>query len=60
MTLQSISPPTGEVIKTYEAMSAAAVTRAIEQSNKAFLGWRTTDLSARATCKRRAAQCLRD
>jgi succinate-semialdehyde dehydrogenase/glutarate-semialdehyde dehydrogenase len=59
MTIESINPATGEQLKTYEAMSRAAVEDSIGKTHDAFLGWRQTSFDERARRMRAAAQILR-
>ncbi len=59
MAMQSINPATGEVLKAYEEMTPTAVEEAIAKAHEAFLEWRWTPFSERATLMRRAANVLR-
>lgn len=58
MTIETINPTTGEIIKIYELMSKQGLDRLIEASEQAFLKWRSTNFSERATKLRRAAEIL--
>jgi succinate-semialdehyde dehydrogenase/glutarate-semialdehyde dehydrogenase len=48
MTIQSINPATGQVIKTYEEISIHQVDPIIEKTHQAFVHWKNTDFSERA------------
>jgi succinate-semialdehyde dehydrogenase/glutarate-semialdehyde dehydrogenase len=58
--MQSINPSTGEVIKSYAAMSPEDIEETIVKSHKAFLSWRQTTFSQRADHMRQAAALLRE
>src|SRR3989441_6823427 len=59
MTIQSISPATGEVLESYDEMTPAAAQEVVAKAHKAFLSWRRTDFVARAERMGRAAETLR-
>jgi acyl-CoA reductase-like NAD-dependent aldehyde dehydrogenase len=59
MSIQSINPATEEVIETFEPYSTAQVNQALDQAHNAFLGWRETTFSERATILHRVASYLR-
>ncbi|HWZ18629.1 MAG TPA: aldehyde dehydrogenase family protein, partial [Ktedonobacteraceae bacterium] len=59
MSIQSINPATEEVIETFEPFTPAQVNQALEQAHKAFLGWRETTFTERATLLHRVASYLR-
>jgi succinate-semialdehyde dehydrogenase/glutarate-semialdehyde dehydrogenase len=59
MTIQSISPTTGEVLESYDEMTPAAAQEAVAEAHAAFLSWRRTPFAARAERMRRAAKTLR-
>jgi len=60
MTIKSINPATGQMIKEYEEMPPALVRNIIEDSQKAFLDWRKSDFASRARSMKKVAQILRD
>lgn len=49
MSIQSINPANGELIKSYKEDSDGSVVRKISQTNKAWLSWRNTDFTERST-----------
>lgn len=60
MAIQSINPATGEIIESYEDMSAGEVQETITKSHRAFLGWRRAAFSQRADHMWHAATLLRE
>lgn len=60
MTIQTIYPATGKIIKTYQEMSAAEVAKNISAAQRAFIDWRQTDFATRAKHMHKAAQILRN
>lgn len=60
MTLDSINPATGEVIKSYPEMDISEVKLIIDKSHDEFLKWRTQTFSQRATIMKKAAENLRN
>ncbi len=59
MTIEAIDPATGEVLKTYYEMEPATVKEIISRTHEAFLSWRRTTFSHRASLLRKAAEVLR-
>jgi succinate-semialdehyde dehydrogenase/glutarate-semialdehyde dehydrogenase len=59
MSIQSINPATEEVIETFEPYTTAQVNQALDQAQKAFLGWRETTFAERGTILHRVASHLR-
>jgi succinate-semialdehyde dehydrogenase/glutarate-semialdehyde dehydrogenase len=59
MTIEAINPATGEVLKTYYEMEPATVKEIIGRTHEAFLSWRRTTFSYRASLMRKAAEVLR-
>ena len=59
MSILSINPATEEVIETFEPYTTAQVNQALEQAHKAFVDWRETTFSERATLLHRVASYLR-
>ena len=60
MSIQSINPATGEVLKTFEPYSITQVEQALQEASKAFKRWRVTSFDERAVLFHRAASYLRD
>ena len=60
MSIQSINPATGEVLKTFEPYSITQVEQALQEASKAFKRWRVTSFAERAVLFHRAASYLRD
>ena len=60
MSIVAINPATGETIKTYREMQPAEVAAALEASHRAFLEWRRTSFTERATLMKKAARILRE
>lgn len=48
MTLQSINPATGEIIKTYKAHGKREIEATLAEAESAYKTWRTTDINIRA------------
>ena len=60
MTMKAVNPATGETIKEYEEMTPEEVKSVIEKSHQAFLSWRKTGFTERASLMKKAAQIFRD
>lgn len=60
MSLKSINPATGKLLKSYEEYSGGEVKKIIEKSNETFLNWRNTGFKERAELMKKAAQILRE
>src|SRR6266516_3416770 len=60
MSIQSINPATEEVIETFEPYSDDQVNQALDQAQKAFLGWRETRFAERRAILHRVATYLRE
>ncbi|WP_299820357.1 NAD-dependent succinate-semialdehyde dehydrogenase [uncultured Pontibacter sp.] len=58
MTIESINPATGEIIKTFKADSPSEVKAKIEAAEKAFKSWRETSFDERAKYMRKQADIL--
>lgn len=58
MSLQSIDPVTGRVLRTFEEADESAVERILAQATAAFAKHRTTPIAERAAWLRRAAELL--
>ena len=59
MALQAVNPATGEVVASYDEMTPAAVSEAIDRTHDAFRGWRRRSFAERARPMRAVAQLLR-
>lgn len=59
MTIEAISPTTGEKLGDYRTISPEQAARAIEAAHEVFLDWRRTALGERAERLRAAARILR-
>ncbi|MDQ2993825.1 MAG: NAD-dependent succinate-semialdehyde dehydrogenase [Pseudomonadota bacterium] len=59
MTLHSIDPTTGQIVKTYTAFTESQVQRSIELASIAYEYWSRTSFTERTTCMQNAAQILR-
>jgi succinate-semialdehyde dehydrogenase/glutarate-semialdehyde dehydrogenase len=60
MTIKAINPATGEQFASYEEMTDDGVRGAIGKAHDAFLAWRRTSFSDRASLMHQAARVLRD
>lgn len=58
MTMQTINPATGEVIKTYEEHTDAEVDAIIKMVHQDYISWRGESFTSRARCMRNAARGL--
>lgn len=58
MTIQTVNPATGEILKIYEAMPMTGLNQLIEASHQAFLKWRTTEFADRSSKLRHTAEIL--
>ena len=58
--MKAVNPATGETIKEYEEMTPEEVKSVIEKSHQAFLSWRKTGFTERASLMKKAAQIFRD
>jgi succinate-semialdehyde dehydrogenase/glutarate-semialdehyde dehydrogenase len=59
MSIQSVNPTTGEIIKTFAGLSSAEVVEEIEKSFGAFLKWRDTTFNDRKKLMYNAADVLK-
>src|SRR6059036_3712442 len=59
MSINAISPVTGDVVSTHEEMTAAAVERIVDDVHRTFVEWRGTSFAARAAPLRKAGELLR-
>ena len=60
MAIQSVNPATGDIIKTYDALSDASVQDKLEKSQQAFQLWKKTSMEDRGVHMRNIAQKIRD
>lgn len=58
MKLESINPATGETINSYEENTPEELSEILQKTHDAFLLWRKTSFSARATCMNEAKKIL--
>ena len=58
--MRSVNPTTGEVVREYDEMVAAAVAATIELTHEAHMEWRTTQMGERQQLMRSAANLLRE
>ena len=54
----TVNPYTGEVVREFDSLDAAAVDRAVETAHQAFSAWRDRPIEERATIVRRAGELL--
>ncbi len=59
MTIETINPATGKIIKIYDEMSDAEVNKIIDSTQSAFQTWREYDFSSRAIAMSQIAKNLR-
>ena len=60
MSVESINPTTGEILKKYDEMTPEEIAATIERADRAFASWRTTSFDERAKHMRAAGQILRE
>jgi succinate-semialdehyde dehydrogenase/glutarate-semialdehyde dehydrogenase len=60
MSVESINPTTGEILKEYDEMTPEEIAATIERADRAFASWRTTSFDERARQMRAAGQVLRE
>jgi acyl-CoA reductase-like NAD-dependent aldehyde dehydrogenase len=54
----TVNPYTGEVVREFDSLDAAAVERAVETAHQAFGAWRHRPIEERAAIVRRAGELL--
>ena len=59
MTINSVNPFNGEIIKSYKVHTSEQVSEMINQSNKAWLSWRNTSFTERGAYLKKVALILR-
>jgi succinate-semialdehyde dehydrogenase/glutarate-semialdehyde dehydrogenase len=59
MSMQSINPVNGEIVKTYKEDSEATIIKKIEQAQPAFVLWRNSIFKERAVLLKKMADVLR-
>ena len=47
MSVESINPTTGEILKKYDEMTPEEIAATIEEVDRAFTSWRTTSFGER-------------
>lgn len=60
MSLDSINPATGKLVKSYQEMSPEVIEDRIQKTDRAFLEWKYTDFTERAVLMKRAALILKE
>ena len=60
MAIQSKNPATGEVVKTFDEITDAALETKLALADSAFRKWRTTTFAERAVLVKKLGQYLRD
>ena len=58
MAIATINPTTGEVVKTFEPLSAGELEQRLDRAAKAFASYRLTTFAERAELLRKAAAIL--
>ena len=58
MTIASVDPSTGAVLRTFEALAPRAIEDRLEKARRAFEGWRRTPFSERSALMMRAGEIL--
>src|SRR5688572_15914660 len=56
----TVNPYTGEVVREFDSLDAAAVDRALESAHQAFSAWRDRPIAECAGIVRRAGELLAD
>lgn len=59
MSIESVNPLNGEVVRSYQSYSSEVVTQKINESHKAFLNWKRTSFRDRALYMIKASEVLR-
>jgi acyl-CoA reductase-like NAD-dependent aldehyde dehydrogenase len=59
MSIEAVNPATGEVVATYDEMTAQAVAGIVDSAHAAFSEWRRASYADRALPMRRAGEILR-
>jgi len=60
MSVESINPTTGEILKKYDEMTPEEISATIEKADRAFASWRTTSFGERAERMRVAGRIVRE
>ena len=58
MSIQSVNPVNGKVLKSFKAINPEVVNRKIEQTHQAWLSWKNTSFAERAALVRNMAAVL--
>ena len=48
MTIESVNPVSGEILKRYDELTPGEIAATIEEVDRAFASWRTTSFDERA------------
>ena len=59
MTMKAVNPATGDIIKTYPAMTTEEAGQVIQSCHHAFQDWRNTSFEQRSQMMKKAGQVLR-
>jgi succinate-semialdehyde dehydrogenase/glutarate-semialdehyde dehydrogenase len=59
MSIQTINPVTGEVVRTYDSHSNQTISEKIQQTHRSWLEWKKTSYAERADLLRSAAKVLK-
>jgi succinate-semialdehyde dehydrogenase/glutarate-semialdehyde dehydrogenase len=60
MSVESIDPTTGKILKKYDEMTPEEIAATIEKADRAFTSWRTTSFGERAERMRAAGRIVRE
>jgi len=60
MSVESINPTTGEILKKYDEMTPEEIAATIEKADRAFASWRKTSFGERAERMRVAGRIVRE
>jgi succinate-semialdehyde dehydrogenase/glutarate-semialdehyde dehydrogenase len=60
MSVESINPTTGEILKEYDEMTPEEIAATIEKADRAFASWRKTSFGERAEQMRAAGRVVRE
>lgn len=60
MSVQTVNPATGEVIKTYRELDDGDIDKVVGEVHAAYQGWRETTFDERRACMKRVVEALQD
>jgi succinate-semialdehyde dehydrogenase/glutarate-semialdehyde dehydrogenase len=60
MSIESINPATGELIRTYPEMNPQQINKIVDSSHRTFLEWKQTPFSHRAPLMKKAGEILKN